>query len=65
MQRRRFSQTQSLEARLAEEAKRLREAAKLLPPGPERDEMIRKARRAETGSLMSEWLRSPGLRSPE
>ena len=42
MQRRRCSQTQSLEARLAEEAKRLREAAKLLPPGPERDEMIPK-----------------------
>jgi PAS domain S-box-containing protein len=64
MQRRRFSQTQSLEARLAEEARRLREAVKLLPPGPERDEMIRKARRAETGSHMSEWLRSPGLQPP-
>src|SRR6201984_2563132 len=64
MQRRHFSQTQSLEARLAEEARRLREAVKLLPPGPERDEMIRKARRAETGSYMSEWLRSPGLQPP-
>src|ERR1700745_3280812 len=64
MQRRRFSQTQSLEARLAKEARRLREAVKLLPPGPERDEMIRKARRAETGSHMSEWLRSPGLQPP-
>jgi hypothetical protein len=61
MQRRRFSQTQSLEARLAEEAKRLREAAELLPPGP----VIRKARRAETGSHMSEWLRSPGLQPPK
>ena len=29
--RRRFKQTQSLEERLAEEAKRLREEAKLLP----------------------------------
>jgi hypothetical protein len=65
MQRRRFRQTQSLEARLAEEAKRLREAAKLLPPGPERVEMIRKARQAQTGSHMSEWLRSPGLQPPE
>src|ERR1700747_342281 len=64
MQRRRFSQTESLEARLAEEARRLREAVKLLPPGPERDEMIRQARRAETGSHMSEWLRSPGLQPP-
>jgi hypothetical protein len=27
--------------------------------------MIRKARQAETGSHMSEWLRSPGLRPPQ
>jgi hypothetical protein len=66
MQRRRsFKQTQSLEARLAEEAKRLREQAKLLPPGTLRDELIRKARRAETASHMNEWLTSPRLRPPE
>ena len=64
MQRRRFTQTQSLEERLAEEAKRLREKAKLLKPGAKRDELIRKARQAETGSHMSEWLRSPGLQPP-
>ena len=65
MQRRRFKQIQSLEERLAEEAKRLREEAKLLPPGAVRDEMVRKARRAETGSYLTEWLASPGLRPPE
>ena len=65
MQRRRFKQTRSLEERLSEEAKRLRAEAKLLPPGVARDEMIRKARRAETASHMNEWLTSPGLRSPE
>jgi hypothetical protein len=27
--------------------------------------MIRKARQAETGSHMSEWLRSPGLQPPK
>jgi hypothetical protein len=43
MLRRRFRETQSLEERLSEEAKRLRAEAKLLPPGAERDEMIRKA----------------------
>jgi hypothetical protein len=63
--RRRFQQTQSLEARLSEEAKRLREEAKLLPPGAQREELIRKARRAETASHMNEWLTSPGLRPPE
>ena len=65
MQRRRFKQTLTLEARLAEEAKRLREEAKLLPPGALREELIRKARRAETASHINEWLTSPGLHPPE
>jgi hypothetical protein len=65
MQRRRFKQTRLLEERLSEEAKRLRAEAKLLPPGVARDEMIRKARHAETASHMNEWLTSPGLRPPE
>lgn len=64
MQRRRFKQNQSLEERLANEAKRLREEAKLLPPGALREAVLRKARQAETGSHMSEWLRSPGLQPP-
>ena len=63
--RRRFKQIESLEARLAQEAKRLREEAKSLPPGAVREEMMRKARQAETGSHMTEWLTSPGLRPPE
>ncbi|WP_249169786.1 hypothetical protein [Bradyrhizobium liaoningense] len=65
MQRRRFKQTRSLEQRLAEEAERLRAEAKALPPGAKREHMLRRARQAETGSHMSEWLRSPGLRPPE
>ncbi len=65
MQRRRIKQTQSLEERLSEEAKRLREEAKLLPFGAAREALIRKARQAETGSHMTEWLSSPGLRPPE
>ena len=65
MERRRFTHAQSLEERLAEEAKRLRVEAKLLKPGAARDELIRKARQAETGSRISEWLRSPGPQSPE
>jgi len=65
MQRRRFKQIQSLEQRLAEVAKRLREEADMLPPGPVRDAVLRKARQAETGSQVGEWLQSPGLRPPE
>jgi len=64
-QRRRLKQLKSLEERLAEDAKRLREEAKLLPPGAMRDATLRKARQAETGSHMSEWLRSPELQSPK
>ena len=63
--RRRFKQAKSLEQRLADEAARLHEQAKLLPHGAFREQVLRKARQAETGSRMSEWLRSPGLRSPE
>jgi hypothetical protein len=63
--RRRFNQVTSLEERLAEEAKRLREEAELLPPGTTRELVLRKARQAETGSHMSAWLRSPGLQTPE
>jgi len=64
MGRRRFKQTQSLEIRLAEEAKRLREEAKLLPPGAVREELLRRARQCETGAHMSDWLLSPGLQPP-
>jgi hypothetical protein len=64
-QRRRFRPNQSLEERLAEEAKRLKAEAKLLPPGARREELIRRARQAETGSRISEWLSSPGLQPPK
>lgn len=63
-QRNRTKQTESLEARLTAEADRLRQAAENMPPGPEREDAIRKARQAEVGSHLSEWLRSPGLQSP-
>ena len=56
---------QSLEERLAAEAERLSEQAKKLPLGPERETLIRRARQAETGSHISEWLKSPGLQPPK
>jgi hypothetical protein len=63
-QRRRTKLADPLEARLAEEAKRLREEAKSLPPSAKREDLLRKARQAETGSHMSQWLSSPGLQPP-
>ncbi|MET3967282.1 hypothetical protein [Bradyrhizobium sp. S3.9.1] len=65
MQRRRFKQTTSLEERLAAKANHLREQAKALPPGAQLEDLLRKARQTETGSHMSEWLRSPGLQPPD
>jgi hypothetical protein len=60
-----FKQAETQEVRLAEEARDLRARADLLRPGVEREAIIRKARQAETGSQMSQWLSSPGLRPPE
>jgi hypothetical protein len=65
MLRRRFKQTETLEQRLAGEARRLREEARLLPPSPARSEALRKARQAETAANLSDWLRLPGLRPPK
>jgi len=65
MQRRRFKKRIPLEEFLADQARRLREEAELLPHGPVRDEALRKVRQAEAGSHMSEWLNSPGLQTPK
>lgn len=62
--RRRIKHTATFEERLAEEAKRFRKAAEQLPPGTERELLIRRARQAETASHMNDWLRSPGLKAP-
>ena len=64
LKRRRFKHTQSLEERLAEEAKELSKVAETLPPGPTRDEVLRKARQDETALHWMEWLNSPGLKPP-
>lgn len=63
-ERRRIIHTDTLEQRLAAEAKRLREEAKKLKPGAEKEALLRLARQAETGSRMSQWLSSPGLQPP-
>ena len=61
----RLKQIKSFEERLANDAKRLREEAKLFAPGAARDYTLRKARQAETGSHVSAWLGSPGLQQPK
>jgi len=64
MMRQRFKQTKSLEERLTEKAISLHEQARMLPPGPLRDAVERKAQLTEAASDINDWLRSPGLRAP-
>jgi len=62
---RQITQTQSLEDRLAFEAKRWHDQARALPPGVVRDSALRKARQAENASEINAWISSPGLRAPD
>jgi hypothetical protein len=41
-----------------------KDEARTLPLGKDRDALIKKARQLENASHISEWLSSPGLRSP-
>lgn len=61
--RRRVRHTNSLEARLVERARELREQAAALAPGIEREALLKLARQAEAGAGMTEWLRGGGLQS--
>jgi hypothetical protein len=64
MQRNRFTQTIAFGDRLAQEAERLRQNARTVPIGKERENLLRKARQLETASHINEWLSSPGLQTP-
>jgi len=63
--RRRVKQTRSLEERMAELAGKLKAEASRLPAGPEREALLKRARIAETGAHLSDWITSPGLQPPE
>jgi hypothetical protein len=65
MQRPHPPQIEPLRVRLANEAAKLRKEAQGTPHGIERERLMRRARQAETGSHISEWLRSPGLQPPK
>jgi hypothetical protein len=53
----------TFEERLAEEARRFKEAANKLPPGTARELLLRRARQADTAHI-NMWLKSPGLQPP-
>jgi hypothetical protein len=54
----------TFEQRLAQEAHRVKERAKTLPQGKERELLSRKAQQLETASRINEWISSPGLQPP-
>ena len=64
-QRRRLEQTESLKERLVAFAENTRAMASRLAPGRERDDLLRKARQADTASHLDDWINSPGLRQPK
>ena len=63
--RRRFSQALSLKDRLRIFSNQLKDKAAKFRPGPERDDLLRKARIADTASHIDEWANSPGLQPPK
>jgi hypothetical protein len=61
----RFKQEITLQDRIVEWAKEVRAQAAELPPGPDRDELLKKVRRAETAMHLEDWASSPGLQPPK
>ena len=59
LERRHFKQTTPLKDRLTAFAEEARQKATELPPGPERDEMLKKARQADTACHLDAWANSP------
>ncbi|MBV9559778.1 MAG: hypothetical protein JOY90_04840 [Bradyrhizobium sp.] len=63
--KRKRSRRTPLNARLATFAEYVQDQANQLPPGPERDEMVRKARQAKVADDLDKWIASPGLQPPK
>jgi hypothetical protein len=63
--RRRFKQSVPLKDRLTAFANDVRAKASLMPPCPERTDLIRRARQADTAAHLDDWVNSPGLRPPK
>ncbi len=49
----------TFEERLAKQTARLQQKAAQLKPGPERDDLLQRAREIDTALHINEWLNSP------
>jgi hypothetical protein len=65
MLRRRVKHQFSLQDRIIAWAKGVRERAVKLPPGPDRDMLLKKVRQAEMALHLEDWANSPGLQPPK
>jgi hypothetical protein len=63
--RRRFRQELSLKERLLASAREAKDRAALLPPGPERQKLLRDARLLKTTADLDSWISSTGLAPPK
>jgi hypothetical protein len=63
MKRHRFKQDKAVGERLINEARLARERAHQLPPGAQREDLLRKAREADVAADIDEWLNSPRLKT--
>jgi hypothetical protein len=63
-QRRRVKHALTFEERLACQAGRLREEARKMPIGKQRDQVLKRARQAETALSITRWLTSPDHPKP-
>jgi ClpP class serine protease len=61
----RIKQTVSLKERISIFSNGARENASSLPESAEREELLRKARDADSASRIDEWINSPGLQPPK
>jgi len=64
MLRNRFKHTTTFEERLKNEAARLRGEAERLPPGQQRDGLLKKARQTEMVNELDKWLSASELQAP-
>jgi len=65
LRRRSFKRSISFQDKLEAWTKVVRDQAEALPPGPEREALLKKASQAETASHLDEWINSPGLQTPK
>jgi hypothetical protein len=63
--RRRLTPSIPLKDRLLAFVRAMRARAALIPPGPERDELLEKAKRAEAAREMADWANSSELQPPK